>query len=972
MACYLNITSDPSGANVFIDGKKIGTTKVSNYLIQPGTYNIILEKPGYVYTQYLNYRILTTDLVKHLDVKGKAPAAELGSIRFKSSPSEAEIYLDNNYMGKTSKTISSLAAGKYYYRLELDGYETKSGSYTLDEGENATIDKTLTKILVAPPYIPPIVPPVIPPEVPEATWWEKLLAKIVLANPIFKFINSEFFRSDFKELTGEDLTEANWVNWTDYILNYITPINVFNKLIYGKNLAGEAEEFGTAEDYIDLAFLFIVAIPGEAVAKVGAKVAEKAGIEGLSKLAGRLAEKKIAPEVIEELISKGAADAVFNEIRKAPLKFAEVIPKLSDEFRAILISGLKKSADPTAYRLASAALETAAKSEGLTAVQKVLGILPGTTIGKKLFITFTSLVGAAATYVGLAQFLAWTGKEAIKEAISFSGLYLAIDTRNWELAKENLPLLRDAIDAYKKATALARTIPFIGDIWEKAIEAAEVEYDNYERLIEAGLAEEEIEPEEEKWERIRLEQEAREEAGRIEEAEYYAKLQEEADKRKAAARVEEAEYFEKIRIEAEERAAARKIEEAEYWANVQEQARIAEEEKQILAEEYWARVEEEQRLKREEEEKYWAAKLAGPKKATITITSEPTGADVYIDGEFTWVTTPYTALLTLGDHVFRVQKEGYYPYEITAEVEEGDVAEIPFTLELIPVEEIPEEPYIPQKTYYPTYIPAEPYVPDYIQTPISEIPYPNYSNLYPEEIAPVYYEAPAPVPEKELLINIETTDVNPWEGRIYSIAFQDLSNPEALPNVLVSDNEEELINQFLELFNYFNPEKLIGFKLTFDHRFIFAKMMLYRIQNEAFKNIEMHDVKQIMDQVQEAFVYFPSKTGTLDDWGKMLLGKGKYGSQELMLRKYLAGDFEYVKAFQERQLEITNGLYQLSRFSGSESISAPVSSIPGAVSTETLPVTSITSQTQSQKQCSNCLAYNPSDSKVCIVCGQEF
>ncbi len=181
-----------------------------------------------------------------------------------------------------------------------------------------------------------------------------------------------------------------------------------------------------------------------------------------------------------------------------------------------------------------------------------------------------------------------------------------------------------------------------------------------------------------------------------------------------------------------------------------------------------------------------------------------------------------------------------------------------------------------------------------------------------------------------------------------------------------------MINQFIDLFNQINPKKLIGFKLTFDQRYIFAKMMLYRIQNEAFKNIEMLDIKQIMDQVQEKFVYFPSKVGTLDDWGKMLLGIGKLGSQELMLRKYLAGNFEYVKSFQERQLEITNGLYQLSRFSGSESLSSPISTASETTSNPISSLSPASTETPGQKQCKNCLAFNALENKVCSVCEQAF
>jgi len=671
------------------------------------------------------------------------------------------------------------------------------------------------------------------------------------------------------------------------------------------------------------------------------------GVEALIK-AG--ATKPEAEGVMGALKDGMKFDELMLMIREDPAKYAELMKLMTTGEKSMIMAALKKQADPTAYRLAAEALEAAAKSEGVTAIQKVLGVLPGKTTGTKLFISISALVGLIGSYVTAATFYAWTGKEALKEAISFSGIYLFIDNKEWQAAKDHLPELKTAIEAYDYSRALTKVIPFVAKIYDVAIENAWKEYDYYEELIDMELAKVTEETEEEKWERIRLEQEEREKTDRIAEAEYYAKLQEEADKRKAAARIEEADYYEKLRIESEERAAARKIEEAEYWANVQEQARIAEEEKQISAEEYWAKVEADKIATREAEDAYWAAKLAGPNKATITITSIPTNSDVYIDGEFTFTKTPYTVLLAEGEYVMMVQKEGYYPLTYNVEIEAGETAEVPFELEEIPSEEITEEPYIP---YQPVYEPG-------------------YENLYPAPYSVSEYEAPAPSEEKELLINVETTDVNPWEGKIYSIAFQDLSDPESLPNVLTDNNEEELIKKFLEIFNYFNPKKLIGFKLTFDHRFIFAKMMLYRIQNKAFKNIQMLDVKQIMDQVQEQFVYFPSKTGTLDDWGKMLLGKGKYGEQELMLKKYLEGDFDYVKAFQDRQLEITKGLYDLARFCGSESSSAPISSIYEMTSTETTPGSSITSQAPGQKQCSNCLAYNPIDSKVCVVCGQVF
>ena len=356
-------------------------------------------------------------------------------------------------------------------------------------------------------------------------------------------------------------------------------------------------------------------------------------------------------------------------------------------------------------------------------------------------------------------------------------------------------------------------------------------------------------------------------------------------------------------------------------------------------------------------------------KATITITSDPTNADVYIDGVYKWATTPYTILFDAGSYFIRVQKDGYYPVEVEIEVEAGEVAELPFVLEEIPEPEIPPYDYIPQTPYYPTYEPAEPYVPAYVSTPPAEIPPYNYSALNPPafSIAPAEpYSKPL---EKELLINIETTDVFPWKGRIYSIAYLDLTDPNAEIKVLSGDNEEELIKMFIDWFDAGNYSKLVGFKLTFDHRYIFAKMMLYRITNKKFYDIALRDVKQILDQVKEEFVYYPDKKGKLDDWGKMLLGRGKYGAQELMLRKYISGDFEYVQNFQIRQIELTRDLYNLARYSMGEAFIPQSSPVSAEISPISTPESIETPGIAGKKTCPVCKAYNPTNISICEICG---
>ncbi len=243
--------------------------------------------------------------------------------------------------------------------------------------------------------------------------------------------------------------------------------------------------------------------------------------------------------------------------------------------------------------------------------------------------------------------------------------------------------------------------------------------------------------------------------------------------------------------------------------------------------------------------------------------------------------------------------------------------------------------------------------------------------LFPPVQAPIFFSDPAPPTEKELLINIETTDAKPWKGRIYSIAFQDLNFPNLGPIVITGDDEKELLELLLKYFHDGNFDRLVGFKLAFDHRFIFNKLMLYRLQSKKWADIELRDVKQLLDQVKEEFVYFPDKTGKLDDYGKSLLGKGKYGTQENMLKRYLAKDFDYVKAFQENQLNVTNGLYQLHRFSTSETSSAPIQTPNQSTSNPETSLNTGNPNSSGQKQCTNCLAFNPQDANECLVCGNK-
>ena len=339
-----------------------------------------------------------------------------------------------------------------------------------------------------------------------------------------------------------------------------------------------------------------------------------------------------------------------------------------------------------------------------------------------------------------------------------------------------------------------------------------------------------------------------------------------------------------------------------------------------------------------------------PKDAVITFTSNPTDADLYINGEYTFTTTPSTKLLSAGEYIFRVQKDGFFPTEMIAEVMEGETDTVDFTLTEIPETDVPRAPFIP-------------FIPDVPR---------GLEPLFPPPLAPIFFEPTAPSEKKELLINIETTDLVPWKGRIYSIAFQDLSVPGSEAFVMTNDNEAELIRDFVLFFDAGNFDRLIGFKLSFDYRYIFNKIMLYRFQSKKWADIPLRDVKQLMDQVKESFVYFPDKKGTLNDYGKELLGKGKLGPQKDVLKMFLAKNFAYVEAFQKRQIEVSKGLYDLFRFSSQSGISVPNSNFPVNNPSKETNISNIPSTNPGEKTCKTCLQVNPLNNTECLVCGDNL
>ncbi len=110
----ITVSSTPSGATVYIDGNRVGETPLTLEL-DPGSHKIRLEYDGYTITDSFS-----------LEPGEMLPLNYVfdGTIKVTSTPSEAEVYLGEDYLGLTPLQVD-VKPGTYLLLLKYKGYTWK-------------------------------------------------------------------------------------------------------------------------------------------------------------------------------------------------------------------------------------------------------------------------------------------------------------------------------------------------------------------------------------------------------------------------------------------------------------------------------------------------------------------------------------------------------------------------------------------------------------------------------------------------------------------------------------------------------------------------------------------------------------------------------------------------------------------------------------------------------------------------------
>ena len=146
----IDIVSYPAGADIFLDDKYQGKTPaagvftISNVLV--GSHTVRVAMSGYQdYTTGVAVSGATTSHVSAALQPGSQPVTT-GSIAVASSPSGAEVYVDNAYKGITPLTVKGVAAGTHAVRVALAGHNDWSTSVQVGAGSTASASASLSPV----------------------------------------------------------------------------------------------------------------------------------------------------------------------------------------------------------------------------------------------------------------------------------------------------------------------------------------------------------------------------------------------------------------------------------------------------------------------------------------------------------------------------------------------------------------------------------------------------------------------------------------------------------------------------------------------------------------------------------------------------------------------------------------------------------------------------------------------------------
>jgi hypothetical protein len=135
--------SNPSGATVYINNNLQGHTPLTLGSVPDGNYHIVIQYTGY---SDWSQNITVNNNVQTVNATLTPISATNGSIVLESDPSNAAVYLNTEYKGKTPITIN-ISHGTYRVVMQKTGYLDWSNRISVTAGTRTDVYAQLSAVV---------------------------------------------------------------------------------------------------------------------------------------------------------------------------------------------------------------------------------------------------------------------------------------------------------------------------------------------------------------------------------------------------------------------------------------------------------------------------------------------------------------------------------------------------------------------------------------------------------------------------------------------------------------------------------------------------------------------------------------------------------------------------------------------------------------------------------------------------------
>jgi eukaryotic-like serine/threonine-protein kinase len=162
LSATLSVTSNPPGANIYVDGRDMGKLTPAQVSVDKGQHVVLIRKAGYIdetasaqfalgQTVALSPTLRAMGNVDNIRTVGKmkklfggnSGQPGQGTLSIRTQPKGAQVAVNQHMLDKGSPVEVMLDPGNYVIDITLSGYAPISKVVTVDKGGKAVLDETM-------------------------------------------------------------------------------------------------------------------------------------------------------------------------------------------------------------------------------------------------------------------------------------------------------------------------------------------------------------------------------------------------------------------------------------------------------------------------------------------------------------------------------------------------------------------------------------------------------------------------------------------------------------------------------------------------------------------------------------------------------------------------------------------------------------------------------------------------------------